>query len=110
MQPTDSHIVGRAHAARDPIATRILQETVDVLTVWLGNIVDLLEPDVIIMGGGVASMLQPFFSSIQENLPQHCINSRCQEIPIVSAFYGEDSGIAGGAALSSQRLAASLRM
>jgi hypothetical protein len=62
------------------------------------------------MGGGVASMLQPFFSSIQEKLPQHCINSRCQEIAILSAFYGEDSGIAGGAALSSQRLAASLRM
>ncbi|HMC73128.1 MAG TPA: ROK family protein [Terriglobales bacterium] len=110
LENINSHIVGRAHAAGDPIATRILQETVDVLTVWLGNIVDLLEPDVIIMGGGVASMLQPFFSSIQEKLPQHCINSRCQEIPIVSAFYGEDSGIAGGAALSSQRLAASLRM
>jgi glucokinase len=110
LEDINSHVVGRAHAAGDPIATRILQETVDVLTVWLGNIVDLLEPDVIIMGGGVASMLQPFFSSIQENLPQHCINSRCQEIPIVSAFYGEDSGIAGGAALSSQRLAASLRM
>jgi predicted NBD/HSP70 family sugar kinase len=33
-----------------------------LLSVWLGNIIDLLEPDVIIMGGGVASMLQPFFA------------------------------------------------
>jgi hypothetical protein len=62
------------------------------------------------MGGGVSSMLQPFFSLIHEKLPEHCVNSRCQEIPIVPAFYGEDAGIAGGAALSSPRLAASLRM
>ena len=47
---------------------------------------------------------------MKEKLPKHLTNPMCQEIPIVSAFYGEDSGIAGGAALSSQRLAASLRM
>jgi len=27
------------------------------------------------------------------------VNQRCQEIPLLSARYGEDSGIAGGAAL-----------
>jgi hypothetical protein len=32
-------------------------------------------------------------------LPEWCVNSRCGEIPIVRAHYGEDSGIAGGAAL-----------
>src|SRR5215813_10830221 len=105
-----SQMVGQAQAAGDPLATSILRETVDFLSVWLGNIVDLLEPDVIIMGGGVASMLRPFFVEIRNQLPNHCINPRCQEIPMVHAFYGEDAGIAGGAALSSARLAASLRM
>jgi glucokinase len=105
-----SQMVGQAYASGDPLAIKLLRETVEYLSVWLGNIVDLLEPDVIIMGGGVASMLLPFFTDIRDQLPAHSINSRCQEIPIVHAFYGEDSGIAGGAALSSQRLAASLRM
>jgi glucokinase len=94
-----SEIVGRAYSAGDPLASKILGETIELLSVWLGNTIDLLEPDVIIMGGGVSSMLNPFFPAIHENLPQHCINSRCQEIPIVPAFYGEDAGIAGGAAL-----------
>src|SRR5499427_8392881 len=48
-----SEIVGRAYAAGDSLAGEIMLETVEVVTIWLGNIVDLLEPDVIIIGGGV---------------------------------------------------------
>jgi glucokinase len=92
-------VVSQAHAAGDAVAKETLLETVDLLSVWLGNIIDLLEPDVIVVGGGVAAVLQPFFGDIRERLPRWCINSRAQEIPIVPAHYGAESGIAGGAAL-----------
>ena len=59
-------MVGRANLAGDSLAKEVLQETALVLTAWLGNIVDLLEPDVMIIGGGVACMLQPFFDEIRE--------------------------------------------
>jgi glucokinase len=94
-------MVGEAYATGDAIAKAILCETVDLLTLWLGNNVDLLDPDVIIVGGGVAAMLQPFFGQIREGLPACSVNPRCREIPLVPAFYGEDAGIAGGAALLS---------
>jgi glucokinase len=76
------------------------------LTLWLGNIIDLLEPEIIIMGGGVASMLQPLFREVTAQMPSCCVNQRCREIPLVSAHYGADSGIAGGAALCMQSTAA----
>src|SRR5580698_5908655 len=94
-----SEMVGRAYAAGDPLAKEILQETALFLTVWLGSIVDLLEPDVMILGGGAASMLLPFFDEIRDQLPIWCVNSHCQDIPLISAHYGADAGIAGGAAL-----------
>jgi len=94
-----SETVGRAYAAGDALAKEILLETVELVTIWLGNIVDLLEPDVIIFGGGVAAMLNPFFGEIRKGLPAWCMNKRCVEIPIVPARYGAESGIAGGAAL-----------
>jgi glucokinase len=94
-----SETVGQAYTAGDPLAEEILRETIALLTHWLGNIIDLLEPDVIIMGGGVAAMLAPFLAEIRERLPACCINPRSQEIPIVKAFYGAEAGIAGGAAL-----------
>jgi len=93
--------VGQAYAAGDPLARDVLQETVELLTPWLGNIVDLLDPDVLVMGGGVAAMLKPFFDEIKNRLPSWCVNPRASEIPLVMAHYGADAGIAGGAALCS---------
>ena len=94
-----SEMVGAANATGDPVAGEVLRETVEMLSFWFGNIVDLLEPDVMIVGGGVASMLKPFLPEIQDRLPSCCVNQSCQEIPLVPARYGEDAGIAGGAAL-----------
>ena len=94
-----SELVGRAYTAGDPLAREVLTETADLLTVWLGNIVDLLDPDVLVMGGGVAAMLQPFFSDIKNGLPRWCVNPFAAEIPLLLAHYGVDAGVAGGAAL-----------
>ena len=94
-----SEMVGKAYLQGDSLAKEVLQETAMLLTVWLGNIVDLLEPDVMIIGGGAGAMLRPFFDEIRERLPNWCVNSHCQEVPLLAAHYGAEAGIAGGAAL-----------
>ena len=94
-----SEMVGQAYAAGDLLAKEVLQETAVFLTIWLGNIVDLLEPDVVIVGGGAGAMMRPFFGEVRERLPSWCVNSHCQEIPLIAAHYGANAGIAGGAAL-----------
>ncbi len=94
-----SEMVARAAGAGDELAREILSETIEYLTVWLGNIVDLLEPEVMILGGGVAEMLRPHFGEIQARMKNWCVNARHGEIALVPAHYGENSGIAGGAAL-----------
>jgi glucokinase len=99
IETVTSEMVGQAYVAGDSMANEILLETIDLLSLWLGNIVDLLEPDAIIIGGGVASMLSPLFDTIRQRLPNYCINSRCREIPLLKARYGADAGVAGGAAL-----------
>ena len=96
-----SEMVGQAYAAGDTLAREILQETVDLLVPWLGNIVDMLDPDVIVIGGGVAAMLKPFFPEMKTRLPDWCVNPHASNIPLVMVRYGADAGIAGGAALCS---------
>lgn len=97
-----SEFVGQAYLTGDALAREILLETVEVLTPWFGNIVDLLDPDVLVVGGGVASMLRPFFDEIKNRLPGWCVNPRAANIPLVMAHYGADAGIAGGAALCAE--------
>jgi glucokinase len=94
-----SETVAQAFASGDGLAREVLQETVEILTPWLGNIVDLLDPDVLVIGGGVAAMLKPFFGDMKARLPKWCVNPRAAEIPLLMAHYGADAGIAGGAAL-----------
>ncbi len=96
-----SEMVGQAYAAGDALAREVLLETVELLALWLGNMVDLLEPEVMVLGGGVAAMLKPLLDELRERLPACSINSRCREIPLLMARYGADAGIAGGAALCS---------
>jgi glucokinase len=96
-----SQHVGKAFESGDPLARQVLEETVHLLTIWLGNIVDLLDPDVIVVGGGVAAVLRSFFEEIKRGLPDWCVNPRASEIPLLMAHYGADAGIAGGAALCS---------
>ena len=94
-----SEMVARAYRDGDSLAKEVLEQTAEYLSIWLGNIIDLLEPDVIIIGGGAGAMMQPFFEFIRDRLPTWCVNSQSQEIPLVPAHYGADAGIAGGAAL-----------
>jgi glucokinase len=94
-----AEIVADAFRQGDLLATDVLRETADFLVIWAGNIIDLLEPDVFVFGGGVAQLMSGFFGRIREQLPKWCVNQRCAEMPMVLAKYGADAGIAGAAAL-----------
>ncbi|MGZ4815879.1 MAG: ROK family protein [Terriglobales bacterium] len=94
-----SECVGRGWKSGDPISTAILQETASALAVWLGNIIDLLDPEIVVVGGGLGQLISNFFDDIRAQLPKYSINQKCSRIPLKLARYGPDSGIAGGAAL-----------
>ena len=91
--------VADAWRAGDPAAESVLRETAGLLAIWLGNVLDLLEPDVIIVGGGVGELMSNWFDFIRGVLPKWSVNQRCREIPLLLAKYKEDAGIAGAAAL-----------
>jgi len=91
--------VGQAYREGDPEATAVLQETGRLLAIWLGNMIDTLDPDVMVIGGGVAELMSSFFDQILADIPAWAINPRANEVPLVMARYGADAGIAGAAAL-----------
>ena len=99
IQMVSAEMVGRAHAVNDSVAKEVMRETLDLLAYWLGSIIDLLEPDAIVIGGGVSLLLAPFLDEIRERWRGACINPRPLDIPLVLAHYGENAGIAGAAAL-----------
>ncbi len=94
-----SRTVADAWHAGDPIAAKLVRETADLFAIWFGNIIDLLEPSVIVVGGGVGHLISEWFSFIQEELPRCSIVPRAECTPIRLARFGRDAGIIGAAAL-----------
>lgn len=96
-------IVAKAAAKGDQFACGILTDAADHLAIWLGNIIELLEPDVIVLGGGIGPLMMSYVDRIRESLKNWAINPRWREIPIVGAKYGSDSAMVGAAALCLSR-------
>jgi glucokinase len=94
-----SEIVGRAALDGDALANEILRAAADYLSIWLGNIIDLLEPEVIVIGGGLGELMGSFFNYIRGRLENSAVTPSRQQIPILSALYGAESSLVGSAAL-----------
>lgn len=99
IEAVTSEIVAKAAAQGDRLADEVLRETAERLGIWLGNIIELFEPDVIVVGGGAGRLVMSRVKQIRDALETWSINPRWREIPIVAAKYGAESAVAGAAAL-----------
>jgi glucokinase len=93
-----TEIVSKAASSGDPLAKKILEEAAEHLAIWLGGIIDLLEPEIIILGGGLGRVMTSFRSHIRRKLDTWTVNPHWQRIRIVSAQYGSESALVGAAA------------
>jgi len=91
--------IAEAAAAGDAIALEVLGEAADHFAIWLGSIIDLLEPEIIVIGGGIAHLIMSLLGRIRKGLQIWAVNPRWQQVPIVSALYKSDSALVGAAAL-----------
>lgn len=74
-----------------------LNEIATQLGAWLGSVVSLLDPDIIVIGGGVAKIGEPLFEKLREIVPTRTINPHAGDLPIVPAKFGADAGVLGAA-------------
>lgn len=96
-------MIGEAAKGGDAFALELVEEMGRMLGVWLGGIINLLDPEVIVIGGGVSSVGKPLFGAVRASALRHTINPYAGEIPILPAALGADAGIYGGAALFAAR-------
>jgi glucokinase len=69
------------------------------LGAWLGSVVSLLDPDIIVIGGGVSKIGEPLFEKLRAIVPKRTVNPHAGELPIVPAKFGAEAGIVGAAAV-----------
>ena len=81
------------------MGTYDLNELAVQLGAWLGSVVSLLDPDMIVIGGGVSKIGELLFEKLREIVPQRTVNPHARDLPIVAAHFGAEAGIVGAAAV-----------
>jgi glucokinase len=93
-------MIEEAARAGDAVAKFIIEETGFFLGVWLAAMGTLLDPDAIVIGGGVSLIGKPLFNKIRETIPGHTIIRRfAKDTPILPAKLQKNVGIFGAASL-----------
>jgi glucokinase len=95
---TAEHIV-RAAAAGDEAARTIVRETGDILGEALVGIVNLLNPTMIVIGGGVGESAPMLGTRAADVIAQEALEGR-RDVEVVQALLSNDAGILGAAALA----------
>ena len=95
-------LIQETAAAGDGVARFIIDETGFFLGIWLASMITLLDPDAIVIGGGVSQIGKPLFNKIRETIPRYTINRQAKDTPLLPAKLQKDVGIFGAASLFMQ--------
>lgn len=90
----------------DELMTEVLQEAQFYLAVLTANLVNTLDPDLIVFGGGVVEQLgEPFVEPIRQMaVPFYLQQAEAEKIRILPAALGDHAGTIGAAVVAQKRL------
>ena len=87
---------------KDKLASEIWTETCRYLAVGVGNVITLIAPEAIVIGGGVASAVELLFAPLRSFLPGFVSMVPLEKVAILPAELGAESGVCGALALAKQ--------
>lgn len=92
--------VGEAASSGDAVATEALDRTGRALGAGLANLVMLLDPDVIVIGGGVAAAGEPLLAPARAEMARRCYCGGASLPHVAPAELGNTAGVIGAALLA----------
>src|SRR5262249_18619615 len=90
----------------EPVMSYLVDEAARALAAAVGTVVNLLSPEVIVVGGGMTKALgAPFIERIWEIAQRFALPRATENVRCVMAALGDDAGITGAAAYAKERFA-----
>ncbi|SET17536.1 ROK family protein [Paenibacillus sp. NFR01] len=97
-------MISEAYDAKDELAVEVMHETGELLGYGLSNVINLLNPELIIIGGGMGSAGERLLGSVRASVNAHALKLPTEKCRIVQAELGSRSGIWGAATHARIRL------
>jgi glucokinase len=93
-------LIAEAAAKGDALAQRIIAETGELLGAGCANLVNILNPERIILGGGVIRGIPELVDMVRESVKRRALTDAAEAVEIVKARFGREAGVIGGAVLA----------
>ena len=84
-----------ARESGDVTASQVIEAYMEHLTRAFAGVINLLDPDAIVIGGGASNMTE-IYDELPQRLPKYVFGGEC-ETPILQAQHGDSSGVRGAA-------------
>ncbi len=93
-----------AVAAQDPVAMKEVHRAAHYLGIGLGSLVNVLGPEIVIVGGGVTEALGvPWIDLVRASMRKAVLVDPHESIKVEAASLGDDAGVLGAALLASEK-------
>jgi glucokinase len=101
-----SSVIQAALKKKDPLMREVLKHAQYYLGILVANIVNTLDPQVVVIGGGIAERLQEdYVAPIRKTAYKYFLQSRdAERVKIVPGVLGDNAGALGAVVLARQRL------
>ena len=96
-----------AAGQNDPLALEILDDAAHAMGLAVANLVTLLHPHVVVIGGGVSLMGNLFFDPVRRHAGRYTFHLYADTYRIVPAALGEQVVVVGAALLARQQAVSS---
>lgn len=96
--PVTARVVAEAAQAGDAEAVAIFRRAGEALGVGLGGFVNIFNPEMIVVGGGLAEVGDLLLEPLRQALPRYAMAQMTEGLRITTSALGGDTGIYGAAA------------
>jgi glucokinase len=100
---TSTHVYQAARDG-DPIARRVMKDMGAMLGIGIANLINIFNPNMIVIGGGVKDAWDLFIGATHEEIMRRAFQVPAERTEIVPSLLGDDAGLIGAAAGALQKI------
>lgn len=104
--PIHAGIVAKAAAQGHEASIAILERAGRALGAAIGSFINMFDPEMIVIGGGVAALGDQLMAPARKMIPQHSFVDMRENVSVEYSLLGADTGIYGAGALAFQEFGA----
>ena len=99
----EAFMISEAYDQRDALAIEVMHETGTLLGFGLANVINLLNPEIVIIGGGMSAAGDRLLKPVRDTINNHSLKLSSNACKVVQADLGSKAGTIGAAAYAYEK-------